>query len=75
MQSRINGNSYDNAAMGSFFSSHKNMKIRRHIYKTREEARAGIFDYIEASYYRARRHQHLGNISPGEYEEQMARPD
>ncbi|MEW8071157.1 MAG: IS3 family transposase, partial [Candidatus Thiodiazotropha sp.] len=31
-----------------------------------------IFDYIEVFYNRARRHQHLGNISPEAYEEQMA---
>ncbi|OOZ37986.1 hypothetical protein BOW53_16810 [Solemya pervernicosa gill symbiont] len=46
---------------------------RRHIFKTREEARAEIFDYIEVFYNRARRHQHLGNISPQAYEEQMAK--
>ena len=67
------GNCYDNAAMESFFSSLKKEKIRRHIFKTREKARAEIFDYIEVFYNRARRHQHLGNISPEAYEEQMAR--
>lgn len=66
------GNCYDNAAVESFFSSLKKEKIRRHIFKTRETARAEIFDYIEVFYNRARRHQHLGNISPIEYEKQMA---
>jgi len=36
-------------------------------------ARAELFDYIEVFYNRARRHQHLGNISPIEYEQQMAK--
>lgn len=67
------GNCYDNAAVESFFSSLKKEKIRRYIFKTREEARAEIFDYIEVFYNRARRHQHLGNISPEVFEEQMAR--
>ncbi len=58
------GNCYDNAAVESFFSSMKKEKIRRHIFKTREAARAEIFDYIEVFYNRARRHQHLGNVCP-----------
>lgn len=66
------GNCYDNAAMESFFSSLKKEKIRRHIFKTREEAKAEIFDYIEVFYNRARRHQHLGNISPEDYEARAA---
>jgi putative transposase len=66
------GNCYDNAAVESFFGSLKKEKIRRHMFKTREAARAAIFDYIEVFYNRARRHQHLGNISPTAYEEQMA---
>lgn len=75
MQSGINGNFYDNAAMESFFSSLTKEKIRRHIFETREDARVEIFDYIEVFYNRARRHQHFGNISPEKYEEQMARQD
>lgn len=62
------GNCYDNAVVESFFSSLKKEKIRRYIFKTREEARAEVFDYIEVFYNRARRHQHLGNMSPEAYE-------
>ncbi len=67
------GNCYDNAAVESFFGSLKKEKIRRHIFKTREAARAELFDYIEVFYNRARRHQHLGNMSPTAYEQQMAK--
>jgi len=63
------GNCYDNAAVESFFSSLKKEKIRRHIFKTREIAKAELFDYIEVFYNRARRHQHLGNISPEAFEQ------
>jgi putative transposase len=66
------GNCYDNAVVESFFGSLKKEKIRRHIFKTREAARAELFDYIEVFYNRARRHQHLGNMSPTAYERQMA---
>ena len=67
------GNCYDNAAVEAFFGSLKKEKIRRHILKTREIARAEVFDSIEVFDNRARRHQHLGNISSIEYEQQMAR--
>jgi len=60
------------AAVESFFSSLKKEKTRRYIFKTREQARAEIFDYIEVFYNRARRHRHIGNISLQAYEEQMA---
>ena len=59
--------------VGFFFRSLKKEKIRRHIFKARETARAAIFDYIEVFYNRARRHQHLGNISPVAYERQRAK--
>lgn len=62
------GNCYDNAVIESFFSSLKKEKIRRHIFKTRADAKSEIFDYIEVFYNRARRHQHLGNISPEDFE-------
>jgi len=62
------GNCYDNAVIESFFSSLKKEKIRKHIYKTRADAKSDIFDYIEVFYNRARRHQHLGNVSPDEFE-------
>ena len=67
------GNCYDNAAVESFFGSFKKEKVRRHIFKTREVVRAASFEDIEVFYNRARRHQHLGNISPTEYEQQMAK--
>mgnify|MGYP001595466779 CR=1 FL=1 len=62
------GNCYDNAAKESFFSSLKRERIRRKTYRTREEARADIFDYIEMFYNPKRRHSYLGQISPIEYE-------
>jgi len=63
---------YTTRVVESFFGSLKKEKIRRHIFKTRETARAEILDYIEVFYYRARRHQHLGNIRQADYVQQMA---
>lgn len=62
------GNCWDNAVAESFFSSLKKERIRKRIYKTRELARADVFDYIEVFYNRSRRHSHLGGISPEAFE-------
>jgi transposase InsO family protein len=50
------GNVWDNAAMESFFSSLKTERTARKIYRTRNEARADVFDYIERFYNRASEH-------------------
>ncbi|PXW42282.1 putative transposase [Erwinia sp. AG740] len=63
------GNCWDNAVAESFFSSLKKERIRKRIYKTRDLARADIFDYIEVFYNRVRRHSHLGGISPEAFEQ------
>ncbi len=48
------GNCWDNAVAESFFSSLKKERIKKRIYKTRDLARADIFDYIEVFYNRTR---------------------
>jgi putative transposase len=58
------GNCWDNAVVESFFSSLKKERIKKRIYKTRDLARADIFDYIEVFYNQTRRHSHLGGVSP-----------
>ncbi|EPQ2325068.1 IS3 family transposase [Klebsiella pneumoniae] len=63
------GNCRDNAVAESFFSSLKKERIRKRIYKTRDMARADIFDYIEVFYNRNRRHSHLGGVSPEAFEQ------
>ncbi|EMW1017726.1 IS3 family transposase [Serratia marcescens] len=63
------GNCWDNAVAESFFSSLKKERIRKRIYKARDLARADIFDYIEVFYNRARRHSHLGGVSPEAFEQ------
>jgi hypothetical protein len=44
------GNVWDNAAMESFFSSLKTERTARKLYRTRDEAKADVFDYIERFY-------------------------
>ena len=62
------GNVWDNAAMESFFSSLKTERIARKVYRTRDQARADVFDYIERFYNPRRRHSTNGYLSPMEFE-------
>ncbi len=62
------GNCWDNAVIESFFSSLKKERIRRKIYRTRDLAKADVFDYIEMFYNPTRRHSHLGGVSPEAFE-------
>lgn len=64
------GNVWDNAAMESFFSSLKTERIARKTYRTRDHARAEVFDYIERFYNPTRRHSTLGYLSPMDFERQ-----
>jgi putative transposase len=62
------GNVWDNSAMESFFSSLKTERTARKVYRTRDDARADVFDYIERFYNLRRRHSKLGYLSPMEFE-------
>lgn len=62
------GNCYDNAHVESFFHSLKTELVYRKHFKTRQEARRAIFEWIETWYNRERRHSALGYLSPAEYE-------
>ena len=62
------GNVWDNAAMESFFSSLKTERVARKTYRTRDQARADVFDYIERFYNTKRRHSKIGYLSPMEFE-------
>ena len=65
------GNCHDNAVAESFFNLLKRERIRRRTYKTREDARRDIFDYIEMFYNPKRKHARNGMLSPVEFERQQ----
>lgn len=65
------GNVWDNAAMESFFSTLKTERTAGKIYRTRNAARADVFDYIERFYNPRRRHSTLGYLSPVAFEERQ----
>ena len=58
------GNCWDNAPTESFFNSLKNERVHGSRYRTRADAKADLFQYIEIFYNRVRRHSTLGQTSP-----------
>ena len=65
------GNCWDNAPMESFFGTLTRELVHHKKYRTREEARRDIFEYIEVFYNRERLHSALGYMAPLEYEKQI----
>jgi transposase InsO family protein len=66
------GNCWDNAPMESFFHSLKTEWVGFEDYRSRSEARASLFSYIELFYNRKRRHSTIGYQSPMAFENTMA---
>lgn len=66
------GNCWDNAPMESFFSRLKVELVYANNFQSIDEARTGIFTFIEVFYNRKRRHSANGNLSPIEFEKRAA---
>ncbi len=64
------GNCHDNAVAESFFNLLKRERIRRRTYRTRDQARQDVFDYIEMFYNPKRKHARNGMLSPVNFERQ-----
>ncbi len=64
------GNCSDNALAESFFSTRKIELVYRHERRNHSPARQPLFEWIEASYNRDRRHSSIGYISPVDCENQ-----
>jgi putative transposase len=62
------GDCYDNAVHESFHATIEKELLRRRSFRTRQEARSAIFDWIEGWYNRQRRHSRLGYRSPAAFE-------
>jgi len=59
---------YDNAVAESFFATLKAEHVDHQDFATRASGTASIGDYVERFYNTARRHSHLGYVSPIEFE-------
>lgn len=55
--------------MESFFSTLKTERVNRRVYRTPDEARADVFDYIERFYNPHRRHSARHLFSPVQFEQ------
>jgi transposase InsO family protein len=62
------GDCWDNAPMESFFHTLKTELVMHCNYKTRDQARASLFDYMEVFYNRQRRHSTLNYEAPLAFE-------
>jgi transposase InsO family protein len=58
------GDCWDNAPMESFFHTLKTELVMHCDYKTRDEARASLFEYVEVFYNRQRRHSTINYEAP-----------
>jgi putative transposase len=68
---RRKGECMDNAPMESFFASLKKEMVHQRRFRTRAEAKAAIFEYIEVFYNRQRRHSGIGYKTPKQAFEDM----
>ncbi len=62
------GNCWDNAVIENFFETLKAELCDRKLFKSWQEAKTEIFEYMEVFYNRQRLHSSLGYISPGNFE-------
>jgi putative transposase len=62
------GDCYDNAVAESFFATLKAEHVDHEDFATRDIGTASLGDYIEGFYNCARRHSHVGYLSPIEFE-------
>jgi putative transposase len=67
------GDAYDNAVAESFFATLETELIDRSTWRTFDEARTAVFDYIEVFYNRQRRHSSIGQLSPATFEDRYLR--
>lgn len=65
------GDCYDNAMCESFFATLECELIDRSSFRTHEEARNAIIDFIEGFYNTRRRHSALGYLAPVVFEQRM----
>ena len=66
------GDCWDNSVAESFYATLKKELVNRTNFRTREAARAAIFEYIEVFYNRVRLHSTLGYRSPVDYRNRTA---
>jgi putative transposase len=69
------GDAFDNAVAESFFATLETELLDRSSFRSRNEARLALFQWIEGFYNVRRRHSTLGHRSPERYEQEMINKD
>lgn len=69
------GNCLDNAPMESFFGALKAELVPRTRFRTRQKAKAALFEYMEVFYNRHRRHSSVGCRTPAQARVDMTMPE
>jgi putative transposase len=67
------GDCLDNAPMESFFASLKKEQVHQAGFRTREEAKAAVFEYIEVFYNQQRLNSAIGYRTPVEARADMSK--
>ena len=65
------GDCWDNAVAENFFKLIKSEMVYHFKFRTRDQAKMAVFEYIEIWYNRKRKHSALGYVSPEEFEIQL----
>ena len=65
------GDCWDNAPIESFFGTLKTECLHHYKFKTRDQAKQVVFEYIEVFYNRIRRHATIQNQVPADYAQQF----
>ena len=58
----------------SFFATLECELLAQHSFRTRNEARAAVFEFLEVFYHRQRRHSALGYLAPVVYDQTYTTP-
>ena len=66
---------WTNAVAESFFATLETELLDRSTFRSRNEARLALFQWIEGFYNARRRHSTLGYLSPERYEQEMINKD
>jgi putative transposase len=62
------GDAYDNALCESFLATLECEVLDQHTFRSQDQARSAVFDFIEGWYNPHRRHSSIAYMSPLKYE-------
>lgn len=67
----LRGSCHDNSVAKRFFNLLERERISLRVYRSRDEARQDVFDYIEMFYNSKRKHARNGKLPPVEFKKRQ----